>query len=92
MPKNHRKGFLGIGVASLDEARYLVDHAAEQGVDTLKVINSGVVDPQTGSITKGGFQRDDLKRIIDYASKKGFPVICHANGDKAAMNAIDAGA
>ena len=84
--------FLGIAVTSLDEAIYLVDHAAAKGVDTLKVINSGVVDPQTGGITKGGFQRDDLKRIIDYASKKGFPVICHANGDKAAMNAIDAGA
>jgi imidazolonepropionase-like amidohydrolase len=58
----------------------------------VKVINSGIVDPQTGQITEGGFQKNDLQQIVAYACEKGFPVICHANGDHAVLNAIDAGA
>lgn len=81
----------GIGVASVDEAKSLIDHAVVRGVDTVKVINSGVVDPQTGRISEGGFKSDVLKQVIDYAAKKGFPVTCHANGDRAVTDAVDAG-
>ncbi len=85
-------GFLGEGVEGADEAKPLIDKLAALGVDFIKVVNAGIFIPQTGEITPGGFESGELMRIIAYANDKGLPVMCHANGDRAVRDAVDAGA
>ena len=91
-----RKGgygeFIGKGVSSLSEAEEVMDFLKQKGIEYLKVINSGVFDPETGGFTEGGFKRDELKAIISIAKKKGWQVFCHANGDSAIKDAVIAGA
>ncbi|MHB8841615.1 MAG: amidohydrolase family protein [Candidatus Aquicultor sp.] len=84
--------FLGTGVEGADEARPLIDKLAALGVDFIKVINAGIFIPETGEVTPGGFENDELARIIAYANDKGLPVMCHANGDRAVRDAVDGGA
>ncbi|UCG79178.1 MAG: amidohydrolase family protein, partial [Nitrospirota bacterium] len=85
-------GYLGKDVGSIDEAMELIDDLNKKGVDYIKVINSGIVDFETGEITAGGFESEELKKLIAYAGSFGLEVFCHANGDNAIRDAIVAGA
>jgi imidazolonepropionase-like amidohydrolase len=71
---------LGRGVEGLREARGLIDQLRKLGVDYIKVINSGIFKPEAGQITAGGFEREELKGIVQYAKGHGLDVFCHANG------------
>jgi imidazolonepropionase-like amidohydrolase len=84
--------FLGKGIETLNEARAAIDKLSKLNVDYLKVINSGIVDITTGDITDGGFEKDELRDIIDYAADRGLSVYCHASGDNAVRGAVEAGA
>lgn len=84
--------FLGKGAGDAGQAKLLTDELASLGVDFVKVINSGIFLPETGLTTRGGFEKDELARIIGYANDKGLPVVCHANGNHAVRDAVAAGA
>ncbi|GBD99897.1 hypothetical protein BMS3Abin07_01944 [bacterium BMS3Abin07] len=92
----YRKGgygkYIGRGVSDVHEAKGLIDELISKGAGYIKVINSGVFDPASGRITKGGFERDVLEKITGYANKKGLDVTCHANGDDRIRDAVLAGA
>jgi imidazolonepropionase-like amidohydrolase len=83
--------FLGKGAENIAHALQFVDEVIKHNADYIKIINSGVFDPEKATITKGGFEKEELKEIVAYASSKGLDVFCHANGDSAIRNAIDAG-
>ncbi|UCG79041.1 MAG: amidohydrolase family protein, partial [Nitrospirota bacterium] len=85
-------GYLGKDVGSIDEAIRLIDDLNKKGVDYIKVINSGIVDLETGEITAGGFEAGELKDLVSHAGALGLDVFCHANGDNAIRDAIVAGA
>ncbi len=85
-------GFIGKGVSCLREAEEVIDLLKERGVEYLKVVNSGIFDPESGYFTEGGFKRDELTAIVSIAKKKGWQVFCHANGDSAIADAVIAGA
>ncbi|HXX58782.1 MAG TPA: amidohydrolase family protein [Thermodesulfovibrionales bacterium] len=83
---------IGREVNGLPSARLLIDELRAQGVEYLKVINSGLFRPESGKISAGGFERSELEEIIAYAASRGLPVFCHANGDRAIKDAVLAGA
>lgn len=82
---------IGRGVADMNEARELIGSLAREGVDYIKVVNSGILDPATGEITGGGFSREELSHIVSSAREHGLPVYCHANGDTAIADAVLSG-
>ncbi|GAB4490715.1 MAG: hypothetical protein OHK006_23900 [Thermodesulfovibrionales bacterium] len=84
-------GFIGCQVSGLLEAAALIDRLADSGADYLKVVHSGIYDPETDSITAGGFAREELKGIVRHAEKRGLRVFCHVNGQRRVAEAVDAG-
>ncbi|HEY3374840.1 MAG TPA: amidohydrolase family protein [Candidatus Aquicultor sp.] len=85
-------GFLGRGVADAAEAEREIGTLISYGVDYIKIINSGIFIPQSGSVSAGEFERGELAVIIDYAHRMGLPVACHANTDVRVRDAVYAGA
>ncbi len=82
---------LGRGVAHVTEAFAAIDELHSMSVDYIKIINSGIYEPESGLISAGGFEAAELVRIVDYARERGLAVYCHANGEKAVKEAVDAG-
>ena len=82
---------IGEGIDGLREARGLIDQLRNLGVDYIKIINSGIFKPETGQITPGGFEREELTGIVQYAKENGLDVFCHANGAGKVHDAVSAG-
>ena len=83
--------YIGQGVETVREAEQLVDTLIKDGADYIKIINSGIYHPDNENISEGGFSRNDLRAIVDYAKSKGLDVACHANGEKAVEDAAKSG-
>ena len=83
--------FIGCGVDTAAEAIAVIHELQDLGADYIKVIHSGIFDPASGSITGGGFEADELRQIVGHARERGLDVFCHANGEKAVREAVDAG-
>ncbi|MEK6672789.1 MAG: amidohydrolase family protein [Nitrospirota bacterium] len=84
--------FIGMTADDAREAFKTIEQLKGLSVDYIKVINSGVFMPESGLISNGGFTREEIREIISYATDSGFPVFCHANGDVAIRDAVEAGA
>lgn len=89
--KNSYGSILGISISDSSEARDVIDGLLSWKVNYIKIINSGVFNPDTAEITTGGFSPDELKEIMEYSGSKGLEVFCHANGDRAIRDAVEAG-
>jgi imidazolonepropionase-like amidohydrolase len=84
--------YIGKGVRDAVHARGVIDELIAGGADYLKVVHSGIYEPESDRITEGGFEPDELRQIIAYAGERGMNVFVHANGDKAVRGAVRAGA
>jgi imidazolonepropionase-like amidohydrolase len=84
-------GYIGREVNTLQEAEYIIETLYQGGADYIKVVNSGVFQPAAGTISSGRFPLPQLKHIVACAEAKGLDVACHANGDDAVRDAIEAG-
>jgi imidazolonepropionase-like amidohydrolase len=62
-----------------------------EGIDYLKIVQSGIYDPESDRVTAGGFAPGDLAAMIAYARSKGLAIFCHANGARAVSEAVQAG-
>jgi imidazolonepropionase-like amidohydrolase len=82
--------FIGKGVGSFHDAKELIDQLCQQGVDYIKVINSGIFKAETAKVTPGGFEQEELVEIVRRAKGKGLDVFCHANGEQAVREAVKA--
>jgi imidazolonepropionase-like amidohydrolase len=82
---------IGQAVSSSDQAEGLMDCMKKEGADYVKVINSGIFLPDRGVVSPGGFELPELREIVILSHRKGLPVFCHANGDKAIREAVLAG-
>lgn len=82
---------IGRGVANLTDAVVAINELLSCHVDYIKIIHSGVYEPESGLISAGGFEATDLMRIVDSARERGLAVYCHANGDRAVRDAVAAG-
>ncbi len=83
--------YIGQGVETVRDAEQLIDTLMEAGADYIKIINSGIYNPENNNITEGGFSLNDMRAIADYAKSKGLNVACHANGEKAVEDAVQSG-
>ncbi len=82
---------LGRGVDTVRDAGTLMRSLINDGVDYIKVIHSGIFEPETGNISPGGFNRNELKQIVAIAKDLGLDVACHVNGEQAVSEAVEAG-
>ncbi len=82
---------IGRAVKGYDDAGSAINELQSLQVDYIKIINSGIYDPESNMITKGGFEVGELKRIVCYARERGLDVYCHANGEEPFRAAVDAG-
>lgn len=82
---------IGKGVEGLSDARGHIGQLRRHGADYIKIINSGILKPETGQITPGGFEREELVGIVQYAKEHGLEVFCHANGARKVQDAVSAG-
>jgi imidazolonepropionase-like amidohydrolase len=83
---------LGIVVDTRAEIEQAIMELVRDDADIIKVVASGAVSlKQPGTITSGGFGREDLFFIVDIARINGMAVMAHANGGVAIGHAVEAG-
>jgi len=70
-------------IANIEHARSVIEALISAGVDYIKIVHSGIYDPETDRITAGGFERSELGEMIAFARDEGLAVFCHANGARA---------
>jgi imidazolonepropionase-like amidohydrolase len=83
--------YIGQVVETVREAEQLIDKLLEAGADYVKIINSGIYNPDNNKISEGGFSPSELKAIVDYGKASGVDVACHANGEQAVEDAVNSG-
>lgn len=89
--QGHYGGFIGLGFDSFDDYRRLIDRAAGEKADFIKLMISGLIDfSQDHRLTGLGPSAEEIGRMIDYAHEAGFSVMAHAHGDHAVNAALDA--
>ena len=82
----------GVALESREQIAGEIQKLKKAGAGIIKVIASGVVSlKRPGEITVGGFDREDLRFIVDTARKNGLDVMAHANGEAAIIDAAEAG-
>jgi hypothetical protein len=90
-----RGGYGSLFGVSLDSREQIADEILKlrkAGAGIIKVIASGMVSlKRAGEITGGGFDRDELRLIVESARTNGLGVMAHANGEEAILNAAEAG-
>jgi imidazolonepropionase-like amidohydrolase len=82
---------IGKGIRDAGQARSVIDALISEGINYLKILHSGIYDPESDRITAGGFAPGDLAAIIAYARGSGLAVFCHANGARAVSEAVQGG-
>jgi len=83
---------LGTIVDTRAEVESAIAALARDGADIIKVVASGAVSlKRPGTITAGGFGREELLYIADIARMNGLAVMAHANGEAAIGHAAEAG-
>lgn len=91
-----RKGkygsFLGPGIENAAEAATQIAELKNEGVDQLKVVNSGIVSfKQFGTVGPPQFTREELTFMVNQAHALGLKVMAHASSREAVDTAIQAG-
>lgn len=83
----------GVSLDSQEQISGEILKLRQAGAGIIKVIASGMVSlKRPGEVTGGGFDREELRFLVETARKNGLEVMAHANGEAAIMNAAEAGA
>lgn len=90
-PAGRYGGFLGREVQPGEALGRLVEEEVSRGAEVIKVILSGSVDFERGTVDGPYFDQAQLTEIVAAASSLGVPVACHANGSAAVCLAAAAG-
>jgi imidazolonepropionase-like amidohydrolase len=82
----------GVAVKTRDAIAHEIIRLKNAGAGIIKAMASGMVSLKNpGTITPGGFERDELAHIVGEASKLGLGVMAHANGEAAILACAEAG-
>ena len=82
----------GAAVRTRDAIAHEIITLKNAGAGIIKAMASGMVSLKNpGTITPGGFERDELADIVSEASKLGLGVMAHANGEAAILACAEAG-
>ena len=84
--------YIGRGVKDIEQAKSEIESLISAGADYIKIVHSGIYDPETDRITAGGFERSELAEMTAFVRDRGLAVFCHANGAGAVQEAVDLGA
>lgn len=85
-------GFIGRGYENLSEYGALVERAARESADFIKIMISGIMDfDRFGVITGEPYAPDEIRELIRIAHAAGFRVMAHANGARTVQAAAEAG-
>lgn len=83
---------LGAGVDTRDEIKSEIIKLKNAGAGIIKVIASGLVSlTEPDRVTPGGFNREELRFIVQEAAGHGLGVMAHANGEAAILAATESG-
>lgn len=93
----HKKGLYGaiVGKAFDDERSMLalIDRAAEDGADFIKLMASGILDfSEYGTLSPGPLTERETVTFIRHAHSLGLAVMVHVNGDENIRRTVEAGA
>ncbi|MEK6742904.1 MAG: amidohydrolase family protein [Nitrospirota bacterium] len=90
-----RGGYGSLFGVSLDSREQIAEEILklkQAGAGIIKVIASDMVSlKRPGEVTVGGFDREELRFLVETARKNGLEVMAHANGEAAILNAAEAG-
>jgi imidazolonepropionase-like amidohydrolase len=82
----------GVAVDSLEEIRGEILKLRKAGAGIIKVMASGMVGlSKPGSMTPGGFTKEELAFIVQESGRVGLRVMAHANGEEAIIASARAG-
>lgn len=82
----------GNPVKTREEIQSEILKLKHDGAGIIKVMASGMVSFKVpGTVTAGGFNKDELLFIVQAAAASGLRVMAHANGERAIMDAAEAG-
>jgi imidazolonepropionase-like amidohydrolase len=82
----------GIPVEGREEILKEIRKLKTAGADIIKVVASGMVSLKTrGTITPGGFNRQDLLLLVQAARSEGLKIMAHANGEQAIIASAESG-
>lgn len=92
----HKKGHYGsiVGRAFADMREYaaLVNEAAAQGADFIKIMTTGIMDfDEFDRITHADVPAAEVREMAHIAHEQGFAVMSHTNGARAVLDAVEAG-
>lgn len=92
----HKQGHYGaiVGRAYTDHGDYLrlLDEAAAQRADFVKLMISGLIDfSRPNCLTEPCLEAQEIRYLIEAAHDRGFAVMVHANGDDAVLPAVLSG-
>lgn len=81
----HKNGYygriVGFGFDTMKDYHQLVQKAASQGCDFIKIMISGIMDfSHTGNLSCDPLPPEDIREMIHIAHEEGFAVMAHANG------------
>ncbi|MDO5117620.1 MAG: amidohydrolase family protein [Eggerthellaceae bacterium] len=92
----YRKGgygsIVGRAFENMREYAALVDEAASQGADFIKIMTTGIMDfNEFGRITHFDLDAAEVREMVHIAHEQGFAVMSHTNGKTAFLTALEAG-
>ena len=89
----HYGGIVGHGFDDMREYHRLVLKAIGEGADFIKIMISGLMDfEHCGVLTDVPLQAEEVREMVHIAHEEGMAVMVHANGSKAVLAAVSAGA
>lgn len=89
----HYGSIVGQGFESLKDYASLIDTAAADGADFIKIMTTGIMDFNAyGSVIMGPpLSKNEVKEMVHIAHEKGFAVMSHTNGAQAILEALECG-
>jgi imidazolonepropionase-like amidohydrolase len=82
----------GVAVETRSEIKRELLRLKSRGADIIKVMASGMVSlKKPGTITPGGFDREEIRFLVEEAADLGLNVMAHANGEAAIAACAEAG-
>ena len=88
----HYGSIVGRSFSNMREYAALVDEAAVEGADFIKIMTTGIMDfNDFGRITHEDLTAEEVREMVHIAHESGFAVMSHTNGKRAVMAAVEAG-
>ena len=84
---------LGLAFETVDDFKMLVERAASDGCDFIKIMGSGIMDfDEYEKISPCYIEKDEMAELVKICHDRGLAVMVHCNGTPQIASAVSAGA